>query len=196
MKQRPQPALALVLVALAASAAALPLAGGCRQKAPATIARPETVPSTAPTSPPAVEPTSPPPPSEAATEVAKPKPEGKGGTVTPAKGSTQRTSMMDALRAYLKRQDLVFVVPRLQMKNGWAFASVAPETKDGKQHLEGLDVLWKGQGDTWSVKRVMGLNGEDDWAKYDAAGSVRKFWVKQYPQAPPAIFPDTAVSVP
>lgn len=98
------------------------------------------------------------------------------------------------MRQFLKngvmnRSDLVFAVNYLKAKRNWAFTSVTPGTADGSQHFEGLDFLLQRVGRTWKVTVVMGLNGEEDWMKYDKAGSVRKYWTSTFPEAPPEIFP-------
>jgi hypothetical protein len=182
------PAQTRVIVLLVVVALTAGLSAGCAPK-PTPVTPPPVVTKPPVVTPPVItEPTS--PPAAQTTETTKPKkPPAQGGYASPKIGSAERVAMMDALRASLKRPDLIFLVPDLRMKDGWAFASVSPQTKDGKTNLEGLDVLWAGSGSSWSVKRVMGLNGEDDWMQYDSAGGLAKFWTGKYPAAPPQIFP-------
>ncbi len=113
--------------------------------------------------------------------------------ITPAKGSEDRQGIMAALRVVVKNMsglDVIFVVTHLKVKNGWAWAVVEPQSKDGTQHYETLTGLLNKQNGHWKY-----LEGPPEWAECepnpDCAEPNRYFrkLLKKYPSASMDIFP-------
>ena len=84
---------------------------------------------------------------------------------TPEKGSPERKAIVDALRANVKNVkglggDIIFVINRVQVKNGWAFIVASPKSPDGQlltTFQEWCDAdqdvigLLKKRGNSWRV---------------------------------------------
>lgn len=76
------------------------------------------------------------------------------GAYTPSKGSAERQAIMDSLRAVMKRNDSrerIFVVQYLRVHNGWAWATVNPQSPSGDQQYESESALLRKRGRSWKV---------------------------------------------
>lgn len=97
---------------------------------------------------------------------------------TPAPGSPERRALLDALRAELRRWqglDAIFVVDWMKVANGWAWAQVRPQSRDGLSHYEDVSALLRFEQGHWRVLELVGP--EDDEVQ------------RRFPAAPPSIFP-------
>jgi hypothetical protein len=82
---------------------------------------------------------------------------------TPARGSAERQAIMDALRAHRRRFDprrVIFVVTYLRVQRGWAWASVLPQSPDGRSHYEDESALLRRRAGRWEVVETMPAAGE------------------------------------
>ncbi len=82
---------------------------------------------------------------------------------TPQKGTAERTAIMDALRAEVKKYhniDVLFVVRTLKLKDGWAWTITAPTSKDGANHYEDIVALLHEENGTWSVAELVCMEVE------------------------------------
>jgi hypothetical protein len=73
---------------------------------------------------------------------------------TPQPGSAERKAILDALRAWGGDMDVIYVVRHLKVKNGYAWAHVLPQSKDGSSHYEDLSALLKEDQGRWAVAEV------------------------------------------
>jgi hypothetical protein len=112
---------------------------------------------------------------------------------TPNKGSAERQSIMEALRAVVKKMselDVIFIVTHLKVKNNWAWAEVQPQSKDGTQHYEPLTGLLHKKDGQWRY-----VEGPPEWTiceeDPDCSDSARYFkkLLKKYTAASADIFP-------
>ena len=82
---------------------------------------------------------------------------------TPARGSAERQAIMDALRAHRRRFDpqrVIFVVSYLRVQRGWAWASVLPQSPDGRSRYEDESTLLRRRTGRWEVVETMPAAGE------------------------------------
>lgn len=117
----------------------------------------------------------------------------KTGTHTPAKGSTERKAIMDALRVVVRKMsalEVIFVVRHLKVNNDWAWVEADPESADGTQHYETLVGLLHRKNGHWVY-----VEGPPEFAiceeDPDCIDPVRYFKKlgRKYPAASPDIFP-------
>ena len=87
---------------------------------------------------------------------------------TPEKGSAERKAIMEAVHAQYAKNDstrtqasVEFVVPYLQVHNGWAWIIINPQSKDGKQQFESQSELYQLNDGKWVW--AGGLSGEADF---------------------------------
>jgi len=102
---------------------------------------------------------------------------------TPPKGSAERQAILDAYRAEWTKdaltKEVIFVVNRLKVHDGWAWLDVNPRSSDGSQQFEQEQGLLRKEGEGWKVlERTSGFS-----AKY-----FKKLKGK-YPAVPSDIFP-------
>jgi hypothetical protein len=102
---------------------------------------------------------------------------------TPPPGSAERKAILDAFRAEWTKdaltKDVIFVVNRLKVHNGWAWLDVNPRSSDGSQQFEQEQGLLRKEGDGWKVlQRKSGVT-----ARYF------KNLKAKYPDLPTDIFP-------
>lgn len=82
---------------------------------------------------------------------------------TPARGSAERKAIMDALRAHRRQfdaQPVIFVVQHLRVQRGWAWATVAPQSPDGRSRYEEESSLLRLRAGRWAVVETMPAPGE------------------------------------
>jgi hypothetical protein len=68
---------------------------------------------------------------------------------TPARGTPERTAILETLRLYHGRsgnQKVVFVVKHLKVKTGWAWIHALPRDKAGKNQYEDISALMRNTG--------------------------------------------------
>ena len=107
---------------------------------------------------------------------------------TPPPGSGERKAILDALRVPVERtyhERIVFVVERLKVGAGYAYADVGAQGPDGKppQELAGMagdvSALLRKQGGRWKVLK---------WGSYGGMDLIFECR-KKYPKAPRALYP-------
>lgn len=102
---------------------------------------------------------------------------------TPARGSPERTALLEALRPQVEKDlgtAVIFQVTVLRIKEGWAFGVVQPVRPDGRpinlyttplaqeaggtEFIDGLrtEVLWRRRTDGWAVE-AYGIGATDVW---------------------------------
>ncbi|MEK6337254.1 MAG: hypothetical protein AABM67_20220 [Acidobacteriota bacterium] len=120
---------------------------------------------------------------------------------TPAKGTEERQTIMDALRAaFDNRQSpyytshrgaITFVVNRLQVHNGWAWMLGYPQSSDSQDSFgEYSGFLLHSVDSKWSVMRLPPMvNDPNDPENldYPSRKDVEKI-IQKYPTAPADIF--------
>lgn len=94
----------------------------------------------------------------------------------PPKGSAERAQIMDALRAKLAtfdpaNKDLIFVVKALCVSPTSGWLSVEPQSRDGKNRLEAVQVSLKRSQSGWGVDTIACT--EEDCAKGTDATALR-----------------------
>ena len=102
---------------------------------------------------------------------------------TPPKGSTERKAIMNALRAKGDDQDRIFVVRYLKVSQGWAWATVDPQSSDGQNHYETESALLRKTGKTWKV-----IDQPCSEADCDGDEEIARIQ-DENPDAPEEIFP-------
>jgi|JI8StandDraft_1071087.scaffolds.fasta_scaffold07446_11 hypothetical protein len=114
-------------------------------------------------------------------------------THTPAKGSTERKEILDALRVVIRKMsglEVVFVVPYLKVNQNWAWVEAEPQSADGKQRYETLTGLLNRKNGRWIY--VEGPPEfavcEEDPDCIDTARYFKKL-SRKYPATAPDIFP-------
>lgn len=137
------------------------------------------------------EPTTPTDTSIASTTTAAPATSTTASTVyTPAKGTAERDSIMDAQRAYMASHgmpsDVVFMIDELRVLGNWAFSEVRPESTDGTAKYESLSFLLRSRSGSWSVVDIWGAAGEED---REAAPTAKAFFIDRNPSVPAGLFP-------
>ena len=98
-----------------------------------------------------------------AAPVARPPAPQADSAYTPARGSTERKAILDAMRAHRRRfdaQPVIFVVSYLRVQRGWAWLSVRPQSPDGRSRYEDENALLRRRGGRWAVAEVMPAFGE------------------------------------
>lgn len=107
---------------------------------------------------------------------------------TPAKGSAERTAVMDAIRrdvAALGGMKVVFMVEHLKVAGSWAYTSVMPQSPDGKSKYEGFSALLQKVGGKWQVVHVPVFDPDGpELSNQEFIAAI----MKRFPKAPAAIF--------
>src|SRR5713101_7245862 len=113
---------------------------------------------------------------------------------TPAKGSPERTAILDVLREEYKSGQgihVTFQVNHLKVHNGWAWATCTPLDDGGKVIGEQWPSLLHNEDGKWVIKDLMAITEALD----DPVGPLepsRKYLnevQKKYPGVPADIFP-------
>lgn len=132
-------------------------------------------------------------PVSAAAQDSKPSASKSSAAYTPAKGSAERTAILDALRVVVKKMsdlDVIFVVSHLKLKNNWAWVVAEPQSRDGTQHYETMTGLLQKKNGRWIF--VEGppepVLCDEDPECADTARYFRKL-AKKYPSLSMDIFP-------
>lgn len=114
--------------------------------------------------------------------------------LTPAKGSAERTAILDALRGVVKKMsdlDVIFVVTHLKVKNNWAWVVAEPQSRNGTQHYETMTGLLQKKNGRWvyleGPPEAVTCDEDPDCA--DSARYFRKL-AKKYPGLSADIFPN------
>jgi hypothetical protein len=77
---------------------------------------------------------------------------------TPQRGTLERSAIMNALRVEVKNYhdiEVIFIVRTLKLKDGWAWAIVAPLSKDGVNHYEEIIALLHKEAGIWKVAELV-----------------------------------------
>lgn len=117
-------------------------------------------------------------------------------TYTPAKGSVERTSIMNALRAEVKsyhKIDVIFKVEYLIVKNGWAWIETSPMSKDGKNNYEDIIAILHKKKGIWKVEELVCTELETEGCLHDP--DYFKKLNKKFPNIPMEIVPIIASPV-
>jgi len=110
----------------------------------------------------------------------------------PARGSAERAAILDAMRAHRRRFDpqrVIFVVSYLRVQRGWAWASVRPQSPDGRSHYEDESALLRRRAGRWEVVETMPAAGEREGTptEEDCAWFQQLRW--RLPALPTAVLP-------
>lgn len=100
---------------------------------------------------------------------------------TPAKGSTERTAILDGVRKYREAPNEVYTPTRFKVQNGWAFVSAEDPNEPGVD-TAAFDVLLRKAGKTWRVVDEVNHKEGSDW---DA--EIKRIR-KKFPTSPVGIF--------
>lgn len=101
-------------------------------------------------------------------------------TYTPAPGSNDRKQLMNALRNKY-RPNVVFVIKHLKVSGDWAWATVTPQSSDGKEYYEDQSALFRREGTQWVLKGTVGRAGEDARVQF-------RHLLAKYPNIPDSVF--------
>jgi len=106
----------------------------------------------------------------------------------PAKGSTERKAILDALRS---DQAVQFKVHFIKVHNGWAWVDTTPLDKDGRATAEGGPNLMHLEDGKWTVKDLSTVpeDPKDPLGAEDASPTFVKNVMKTFPGVPRDIFP-------
>ena len=111
---------------------------------------------------------------------------------TPARGSSERKAILDALRAEMRRFDarpVVFVVQHLKVQRGWAWLQVDPQSPDGKSRYEREPALLRRTAGQWQVvERMPALSEREGGALQDDCAYFRHLRGR-FPSLPVSILP-------
>ena len=109
-----------------------------------------------------------------------------GRASTPARGSTTRKQIADAMRRSLGAATGVYAVFNfdwIKVNGSWAFAKTRPESPDGLNKYEPVWALLRRSNGLWRVQaRIMGDSESSPEQQLHAAK-------RRYPNAPRDIFP-------
>jgi hypothetical protein len=115
---------------------------------------------------------------------------------TPPKGSLERASIMNALRAEVKKYhniDVIFKVQYLRVKDGWAWANIMPMSKDGKNNYEDVIAILHKKKGVWGVAELVCTEVETEGC-IDDPKYFQKL-NKKFPDIPTEIIPVIASPV-
>ena len=76
---------------------------------------------------------------------------------TPPPGSAERKAMLDLLREWIKNHhyvDVIFVVRHLKVKDGHAWVTAMPRSKDGANMYEDISALLKKDKGLWEIAEI------------------------------------------
>lgn len=101
---------------------------------------------------------------------------------TPPVGSAERKAILEAFRQSGQDKNRVFIVRTLKVQNGWAWLTVDPRSKDGKNTYEPESVLMHDEGKGW--KWAAAPCAEADC---EMGAEIKKIRAA-FPAAPAAVF--------
>jgi hypothetical protein len=113
---------------------------------------------------------------------------------SPAKGTSERKALMDALRQDYKKNtgdDVTFLVNYIKVHNGWAWIDVTPLGADGKPVAEGGPSLLHLEKGGWEVIDLSTIpeDPDDPMGPMDASPGFVRNLRKKYSEVPLDIFP-------
>jgi hypothetical protein len=113
---------------------------------------------------------------------------------TPAKGSPERTAILDAVREEYKEgadHPAQFKVNYLKVHKGWAWIDVTPLDASGKQVADPAPLLFYNDQGKWTAKDLndVGINNDTDHGPHDPSPKYIKALQKKYPGVPTDIIP-------
>ncbi|HEX8242267.1 MAG TPA: hypothetical protein VF541_02180 [Longimicrobium sp.] len=111
---------------------------------------------------------------------------------TPARGSAERSAIMNALRAHRRRFDarpVIFVVNYLRVQRGWAWAVVAPRSPDGRSQFEEESSLLRLRAGRWQVVEGMPAFGEREGTPDEEDCAWFQHLRRRFTSLPVAILP-------
>jgi len=111
---------------------------------------------------------------------------------TPARGSAERAAILDAMRAHRRRFDpqrVIFVVSHLRVQRGWAWASVLPQSPDGRSRYEDESALLRRRAGRWEVVETMPAAGEREGTPTEEDCAWFRQLRRRFPALPPAVLP-------
>lgn len=115
---------------------------------------------------------------------------------TPSKGSSERGSIMNALRAEVKsynKIDVVFKVRYLKVKDRWAWIETMPMSKDGKNNYEDVSALLQKKKNVWKVAELACTEAETAGCLGDP--NYFRELKKKFPNIPMEIIPVISSSI-
>jgi hypothetical protein len=109
---------------------------------------------------------------------------------TPPVGSSERTSIVNALRQEVKdlhRLDVRFVITFLKVKDNWAWVQTRPQSPGGENRYEDIAALLTKMNGAWRVRELACTEPDNP----DCLGEADFFrrLRNRFPEAPPEIFP-------
>jgi len=113
---------------------------------------------------------------------------------TPAKGSAERTAILDVLREEYKSGQgikVTFQVNHLKVHNGWAWATCTPLDESGKIIGEQWPSLLHNEDGKWVIKDLIAVGEalDDPVGPMEPSQKYLKEVQKKYPGVPADIFP-------
>ena len=101
---------------------------------------------------------------------------------TPAKGSAERTAILNGVRKYRKVPSEVYTPRNFKVQNGWAFVSADDPNEPGVDTLA-FDVLLQKSGNNWKVVAEV---SHDEGTNFEK--EIKRIR-KKFPKAAASIFP-------
>ncbi|HEU0079986.1 MAG TPA: hypothetical protein VFQ76_20230 [Longimicrobiaceae bacterium] len=111
---------------------------------------------------------------------------------TPPPGSTERRTILDALRAEMRRLDrwpVVFVVRQLRVQRGWAWLEVDPQSPDGSSRYEPEAALLRRRSARWQVVERMPAFAEREGGALEEDCAYFAHLRGRFPGLPAGILP-------
>ena len=113
---------------------------------------------------------------------------------TPAKGSPERTAILDAVREEYKEgadHPAQFKVNYLKVHKGWAWIDVTPLDANGKQVADPAPLLFYNDQGKWTAKDLndVGMEGDEHEGPHDPSPKYIRALQKKYPGVPTDIIP-------
>jgi hypothetical protein len=113
---------------------------------------------------------------------------------TPAKGSPERTAILDAVREEYKEGDdhpAEFKVNYLKVHNGWAWIDVTPLDASGKPVADPAPLLFYNDNGKWTAKDLNDVptDAEGHEGPHDPSPKYIKALQRKYPGVPADIVP-------
>jgi hypothetical protein len=105
-------------------------------------------------------------------------------------GSFKRKAILNAVRQKIKTMhhlDVIFIVRYLKAKNGWAWAHLLPQSRDGNNHYEDIFVLLHKTHNAWHIAELPCAE-EDDPECITSPGYFSNLR-KRFPDIPEEILP-------
>lgn len=113
------------------------------------------------------------------------------GSLTPDPGSSERKAVLEVLRSKVRELheiDVVFVVRKLNVRNGWAWVETLPQSADGTGRYEEFSALMRKKGGRWCILEIP-CSEPDNPDCIDSPGYFLKM-KKRFPGLPHEILPE------